>query len=85
MVLELDSAQQLKGRIIKRLLAIVQDAGDQVPVEELQSHWGALSSAAFSFSVFELVRFDPDLMQTILEITNPVERLQTIADVIQAA
>ena len=39
----------------------------------------------FSFQLFEFVRFDADLMQDILESTDPMARLRVIADVLQAA
>lgn len=40
--------------------------------------WLAMDPQQFSFTIFQLLRFEPELMQCILELTNPEERLQLI-------
>lgn len=43
------------------------------------SAWLELSPAAYSFQLFSMFRFDGDFMQSILETTNPLKRLQRIS------
>lgn len=45
--------------------------------------WLKLSATEFSFKVFELVRFDADTMQTILEATSNLERLKMVNSLVQ--
>ena len=40
--------------------------------------WLAMDPQQFSFTIFQLLRFEPELMQCILELTNPEKRLQLI-------
>lgn len=40
--------------------------------------WLELSPIEFSFKVFQLVRFDADTMQSILEVTSNLERLKMV-------
>lgn len=44
--------------------------------------WASLTPAEFSFSVFQFIRFDAELMQTVLEMTQPKQRLQRIHQVL---
>jgi Lon protease-like protein len=44
--------------------------------------WIDLDSTTFSFQVFQLLRFAPDVMQSILEMTNAAERLQLIDSIL---
>ena len=41
--------------------------------------WLSLNPAEFSFNVFQVLRFEPELMQTMLEMTDPEARLQLIS------
>ena len=78
-------AARLKGLIIERMLELAQSADGSVPTADLRQRWQVLSPQDFSFQLFEFVRFDADLMQDILESTDPMARLRVIADVLQAA
>ena len=46
--------------------------------------WLELSPIEFSFSVFQLVRFDADTMQSILEVTSNLERLKMVASLVHS-
>ena len=41
-------------------------------------HWKAQSPDEFSFKMFQFLRFDPELMQTILETRSTHQRLTTV-------
>ena len=41
-------------------------------------HWKAQSPDEFSFKMFQFLRFDPELMQTILETRSTHQRLTTL-------
>ena len=42
------------------------------------SRWTDLEAAKFSFKVFQFIRFEAEAMQALLEMTDTVDRLQTI-------
>lgn len=49
--------------------------------EYLQSvAWTTQSHHDFSFSIFDLVRFDPDTVQKIIELRSPAERMSFLRD-----
>ena len=55
--------------------------GRQAPTEVSRFNreaWLTMDPQQFSFTIFQLLRFEPELMQFILELTNPEERLQLI-------
>ena len=46
--------------------------------------WLELSSTEFSFKVFQLVRFEADIMQSILEATSKLERLKMVDSLVHS-
>ena len=46
--------------------------------------WLELSPIEFSFKVFQLVRFDADTMQSILEVTSNLERLKMVDSLVHS-
>jgi Lon protease-like protein len=80
-----EEAARLKHLIIARMLEILTSGDNPAPTTELEQRWQSLSPQDFSFQFFEVVRFDADLMQSLLESTDPMARLRIIADVLQAA
>lgn len=46
--------------------------------------WLELSPTEFSFKVFQLVRFDADTMQSILEVTSNLERLKMVDSLVHS-
>ena len=49
-----------------------------------QEGWNTLDPKKFSFEIFKLIRFDPDLMQSLLEMTEPEKRLILIKDTLSS-
>ena len=49
-----------------------------------RNEWLELSPIEFSFSVFQLVRFDADTMQSILEVTSNLERLKMVDSLVHS-
>jgi len=43
--------------------------------------WLTLSPSAYSFQIFSVLKFDGDPMQSILEMRDPLQRLQKIAEI----
>ena len=46
--------------------------------------WLELSPAEFSFKVFQIVRFEADIMQSVLEATSKLERLKMVDSLIHS-
>ncbi|MBV31925.1 MAG: carboligase [Porticoccaceae bacterium] len=44
--------------------------------------WLSVDPISFSFKIFQLLRFDSETMQTLLEMTNPKQRLNTISEIL---
>lgn len=42
--------------------------------------WLAMDAQEFSFGIFQILRFEAEIMQCILELTDPAERLIRIAE-----
>ena len=66
------------------MIAILQR---EAPVELAkfdQEGWNTLDPKKFSFEIFKLIRFDPDLMQSLLEMTDPEKRLILIKDTLSS-
>jgi hypothetical protein len=55
-------------------------------VSELEAQdWLALSPGDYSFQLFQFLKFDPDLMQTTLELRTAHARLDMIWSILQEA
>ena len=78
-------AEALQRSIITRMLELTKDEVNATAKADLEERWRAAQPAEFSFLFFEFVRFDADLMQALLEDTDPMSRLRLIAEVLQAA
>ncbi len=77
-----DSLVNCQRDIVSTLLTLI---GKQNPAQLAtfdSEEWLQKAPAEFSFSVFQLLRFDSDTMQDILEMTHPLERLETIQSVL---
>lgn len=64
------------------LLKISQTAGDDLDQTLTSPEWMAMTPEDYSFRIFEFIRFEPDLMQQILEMQNPLFRLELLAKVL---
>ncbi|MEO0424472.1 MAG: LON peptidase substrate-binding domain-containing protein [Pseudomonadota bacterium] len=80
-----DVSRELQREINGRLVRIVADESPELADALEQDDWCSLSPAAFSFKIFQFLRFDPDLMQSVLETTQVSKRLKVIDDVLQSA
>ena len=71
----------LKDKIIHRLAALAHDV-DSVQRLLKSADWQQKTPQQFSFEVFGLVRFDADILQSILEMTRASDRLQFTLDLL---
>lgn len=67
--------QQL-GRLLKAQNPALKDA--------LQTEWAQLTTAEFSFRIFQVLRFDADLMQEILEMRSVQDRLRIVDEILSS-
>ena len=79
---DVESARLIRHQkeILGLMIGILQR---EAPVELAkfdQKAWGTLDPNKFSFEIFKIIRFDPDLMQSLLEMTDPEKRLILIKD-----
>ena len=69
--------EQLKDKILHRLLALLQadaDADDTIS-ELLQSdEWQGMDAETFSFRLFGIIRFDAEILQECLQLDNANDR-----------
>jgi len=87
-VSELVSDDALKNHQKSITDSIVKLIGKHNPAKlsEFNSdEWLELSPTEFSFKVFQLLRFDSDIMQSILEATSKLERLKMVDSLIHSA
>lgn len=80
-----DAGAALQQQINDRLRRLVESQNPKAVVMLQDPAWTGQPPGEFSFKLFQFLRFDPDLMQTILESTSPVERLEIINGVLEQA
>ncbi|MDZ7684537.1 MAG: LON peptidase substrate-binding domain-containing protein [Gammaproteobacteria bacterium] len=71
---QVETAEQL-ARVNEQLIAVVSSQNPRVVTMLRDPDWSRQTTAQFTFKVFQFLRFDPELMQTILESRKPAERL----------
>ena len=71
---------QHQQEILDLMIAILQREAPAELAKFDQEGWNTLDPKKFSFEIFKLIRFDPDLMQSLLEMTEPEKRLILIKD-----
>ena len=71
---------QHQQEILDLMIAILQREAPAELAKFDQEGWNTLDPKKFSFEIFKLIRFDPDLMQSLLEMTDPEKRLILIKD-----
>ena len=72
------AAHTLKDAIHTRLIDMVRTQNPDTPeaTGALEDPlWASLAPEEYSFRIFQLLRFDADLMQEVLEMTQPEDRL----------
>ena len=82
---ETDGAVESQSKINDILIDLVSTQNPKVATLLRDPEWADQTPAEFSFKVFQFLRFDPDLMQDILESTKPTERLKIIESILTAA
>jgi len=78
---EAKQAEITKQKVLKRLTAITADLPS---VQRLLSSdkWRLKKADVFSFEVFGVLRLDPDIQQSILELRTPHDRLEKVLSVL---
>ncbi|MFT7221750.1 MAG: Lon protease-like protein [Candidatus Azotimanducaceae bacterium] len=79
----LDATNSLQRQITSRILNLI---GQQSPAQLAQfdsDHWLNMPASDFSFQLFQMLRFDSDTMQSILECTHASKRLEIIQSTLQ--
>jgi Lon protease-like protein len=76
---------QLQAAINNALIEITTSDHPSMAEAFAQHEWLNQLPDEFSFRVFQFLRFDPDLMQEVLETANIRDRLRTIADLVGVA
>ena len=73
----LKQAEQLKQKILKRMLAITSSAKE---AQQLlgSDEWQNKKAVAFSFEIMGIVQCNAELKQQILEKRSPVDRLEAV-------
>lgn len=72
----------LKDKLLHRLLALTADK--PIVQKMLKSdEWQQKLASDFSFELFSVLQTDADVMQDILEMTTPIERLKTGLDLLK--
>lgn len=81
----LDDARSLQVQINDRLIEMTRRDSPVLTRLLAEDAWLAQSPAQFSFKLFQFLRFEPDVMQSILETTQVSERLRRIDEVLRYA
>ncbi|MEC8644195.1 MAG: LON peptidase substrate-binding domain-containing protein [Pseudomonadota bacterium] len=66
--------------ILKQMANILQREAPTELAKFDQKSWSTLDPGKFSFEIFKMIRFDPDVMQSLLEMTDPEKRLILIKE-----
>ena len=80
-----EAEHALQASINGRLIELIGTRDAELVREFQDSEWQALDPAAFSFRVFQYLKFDADVMQEILEMRSAHARLDLIWSILQRA
>lgn len=78
---ELSELDQLKDKVMHRLIALSSNEQDVLEILESEA-WQTMPASEFSFAVFGLIQVDPEVQQSLLETTNPIQRLDTMLSIL---
>ena len=84
---EIVSDEQLKKyqkSITDSIVSLISKHNPAKLNEFNSDQWLELSPAEFSFKVFQIVRFEADIMQSVLEATSKLERLKMVDSLIHS-
>ncbi len=79
------SVTQLQQTVHLRLIEIVRNQNPQLAEALMDSAWVEMSPEQYSFRIFEVLRFDADIMQDILEMQDAEQRLTLTRDLLTPA
>jgi Lon protease-like protein len=79
-----DESRDIQRAVNDRLLELIGDKDERLLLRIESEEWKHQAPAAYSFRVFQYLRFEPELMQSILESTRASERLHAIDQVLQS-
>ena len=72
-VVNIENLNIMKTNILKLLKELIskQYSKDKLNLKK----WSDMQPHIFSFKIFQFLKLDPEIMQGLLEITNPEQRL----------
>lgn len=79
-----DETRALQSTIHDRLNELVSAENEDLAAELRQSDWLTLDPEAYSYSIFQVLRFPADIMQYLLEIDSIAGRLEALAGLLDA-
>ena len=68
-----------QSKIVDSIHQLIKTRAPSEAAKFDKQKWLSLNPAEFSFNVFQVLRFESELMQTMLEMTDPEARLQLIS------
>jgi Lon protease-like protein len=71
-----EQTQNLRTQINENLMGMTDELRDELGNE--------LSDEDYSFKIFQTIRFEPDLMQEVLEMRTPADRLRLLFEILSA-
>lgn len=77
--------RELQQSINSKLIAAISTQNPELARQFEDPAWTAIPPDEFSFKIFQFLRFDPDIMQSILEARSANTRLQLIWDLLRQA
>jgi Lon protease-like protein len=75
-----EQTKNLRHQINENLLGMTEELREELTGEQST----ALSDEDYSFKIFQTIRFEPDLMQEVLEMRTPADRLRLLYEVLSA-
>ena len=70
---------EYQSKIVSSICQLIRQRAPAEVAKFDTDNWLSLDPSEFSFSVFQVLRFEPELMQTMLEMTDPEARLKLIS------
>ena len=71
---------EYQTKIVSSIFQLIRERAPTEVAKFDTDKWLSLDPSDFAFNVFQVLRFEPELMQTMLEMTDPEARLKLISD-----
>ena len=78
-----ENLEALCASVHKIFLALIKKQNPSLAAEINESNWPKLSPSAYSFKLFQFIRLEPNLMQSLLASTSAKSRLERIHEVLK--